>query len=89
MLQALLDLLCDPTCLMGMATLLPIIESLDSLITFSHIRDVFIYDFIGAVKVCKGQLYSRYNFHSQAFTTDKFFVFKSIAGGTHDHIHTR
>ena len=40
------------------------------------------------MKVCKGQLYSMYNCHSQAFTTDEFFVFKSIAEGTHDHIYT-
>ena len=87
--QAILDLLCDPTCLLGMATLLPLIESLDSLITFSHKRNVFICDFIGVVKVCEGQLYSMYNCHSRAFTTDEFFVFKNIAKGTHDHIHTR
>ena len=30
-----------------------------------------------------------YNCHSGAFNTDKFFLFKSIAEGTHDHIHTR
>jgi hypothetical protein len=71
-----------------MATLLPLIESLDSLITFSHKCDVFICDFIGVVKVCEGQLYSMYNCHSQTFTTDEFFVFKSITEGTHDHIHT-
>jgi hypothetical protein len=89
MLQVVLDLLCDPTCLLGMAALLPLIEALDTLITFSHKRDVFICDFIGAVKVCEGQLYTMYNCHSQAFMTDEFFVFKSLAKGTHDHIHTR
>ena len=89
MLQAVLDLLCDPTCLLEMATLLPLIEALDSMITFSQKCDVFICDFIGAVKVCQGQLYTLYNCHSQSFTTDEFFVFKGIVEGTHDHIHTR
>ena len=86
--QAILDVLCDPTCLLGMAALVSLIESLDSLITFSQNRDVFIYDFIGVVKVCKGQLYSMYNCHSRVFSTNEFFVFKSIIEGTHDHIHT-
>ena len=49
-----LDLLCDPTYLLGMATLLPLIECLDSLITFAHKCDVFICHFIGAMKVCVG-----------------------------------
>ena len=75
-------------CLLGMAALVPLIETVDSLITFSQKRDVFICDFIGAVKVCEGQLYSLYNCHSRAFTTDEFFVFKSIIEGTHNHIHT-
>jgi hypothetical protein len=72
-----------------MAALLPLIEALDSLITFSQKRDVFICDFIGAVKVCEGQLYTLYNCHSQSFKSDEFFVFKGIVEGTHDHIHTR
>ncbi len=72
-----------------MAALLPLIEALDSLITFSQKRDVFICDFIDAMKMCEGQLYTLYNCHSQSFTTDKFFVFKGIVEGTHDHIHTR
>ena len=87
--QAVLDVLCDPTCLLGMAALVPFIESLDSVITFSWKRDVFICDLIDAVKVCEGQLYSMYNCHSRALTIDEFFVVKSIIEGTHDHIHTR
>ena len=39
------------------------------------------------MKVCEG--YSMYNCLSHAFTTNEFFVFKSIIEGTHDHIHTR
>ena len=88
-LQAVLDLLCDPTCLLGMCALLPLIECLDSLITFAQKQDVFICDFIGAVKVCEGQLYNMYNCHSRDFNTNEFFLFKSITEGTHDHIHTR
>ena len=78
----------DPTCLLGMCALLPLIECLDSLITFAQKRNVFICDFIGAVKVCEGQLYNMYNCHSGTFSTDEFFLFKSITEGTHDHIHT-
>ena len=52
--HVVLDVLCDPSCLLGMATLVPLIESLDSLIIFSKKRDVFICDFIGALKVCMG-----------------------------------
>ncbi len=85
----MLDPLCDPTCLLGMSALLPLIECLDSLITFTQKRDVFICYFIGAVKVCEGKLYNMYNCHSGASNTDEFFSFKSITEGTHDHIHTR
>lgn len=81
MLQAVLDLLCDPTCLLGMAALLPLIECIDTLITFSQKRDVFICNFIGAVKVCEGQLYTMYNCHSQAFLTDEFFCVQELGRG--------
>ena len=55
----------------------------------SQKHNLFICDFIGVVKVCKGQLYSMYNCHSHAFTSDKFFVLKSIIESTHNHVHTR
>jgi hypothetical protein len=65
-------------------TLVPLIGSLDS-----QKHNVFICDFVGAVRVCEGQLYSMYNCHSRVFTTDELLVFKSIIEGTNDHIHTR
>ena len=61
--HVILNLLCDPTCLVEMTTFFPLIEFLDSLITFSHKRDVFICDFIGVVKLCEGLLYSMYLWH--------------------------
>ena len=39
------------------------------------------------MKVCEGQLYSMYNCHLRAFTTNEFIVFKGIIKGTHEYIH--
>lgn len=55
-LQALLDILGDPTCLLGMDALLPLLEMVDFLIIFAQKSKVFICNFIEALKVCEGAI---------------------------------
>ena len=83
------DILVDPTCLFGTVALLLLIKVVDFFITFSHKHNVFMCDFIGAIKVCEGQLYSLYNCCLGVFNNNKFFIFKNLLKGTHNLIHTR
>jgi len=50
--QACLLLLHDPYPLLGMCTLLPLLKAIDKLITFVQKQDVYICDFVAAIKIC-------------------------------------
>jgi hypothetical protein len=52
-----LSLLCDLELIMGMLTILPLLDCVHSLIKFAQSHDVFMGDFINAVKMCQLELY--------------------------------
>jgi hypothetical protein len=52
-----LSLLIDPFCLLGMCTLLPLLEAVDTLHVFAQKQNVFVTDFVAALKVTEGQLF--------------------------------
>ncbi len=70
-----------------MAALLPLLEAVDNLITFAQKRDVYICDFVAAVKVCQGQLYSMYEDHAIRFNTDEFWAYKNLLDCSHEQVH--
>lgn len=84
-----MDSMLDPYTLMGMACMIPLLEAIDSLVTFAHSRDIVICNFIATLKVCKGQLYTIYYNRALAFKSNKFFGYKRLIDGSHKRIHLR
>jgi len=87
--QACLKLLLDPYTLLGMMALLPLLDAVDNLVTFAQKRDVYVCDFLAALKTCQGQLYSMYEDSSTSFATDEFWSFKNLLECSHEQIHLR
>ena len=85
--QPCLTKLLDPYTVLGMAALLPLLEAVDNLITFAQKRDVYICDFVAALKVCQGQLYSLYEDQATRFSTDEFWAYKNLLDCSHEHVH--
>lgn len=67
-----LSIMVDPYALLGMTVLMPLLEIVDLVMTFVQKRDVFICDFVAALKLAKGQFYTIYVDKATAFSTDKF-----------------
>lgn len=79
----------DPYALLGMTALMPLLEAVDLLVTFAQKRDVFICDFVAALKLAEGQLYTMYVDKATAFSTDEFWAFKNILDCSHSQIHLK
>jgi hypothetical protein len=52
-----LDLLCDVGTLLALPCILPLLESVDSLMRFAQSRDIFVSDYVATVKICQAELY--------------------------------
>jgi hypothetical protein len=52
-----LNILCDLERIMGLLTILPLSDYVHSLIKFAQSHDVFVGDFINAVKMCELEFY--------------------------------
>ncbi len=55
-----LDLLCDLHMLLGLSSLLPLLEAMHALIKFAQGKDIFICDFVVVIKICQIDLYMMY-----------------------------
>jgi len=55
-----------------MMALMPLLETIDLLVTFAQKRDVYIYDFVAALKIEEGQLYTLYFDKATSYTIDEF-----------------
>lgn len=44
----------DPYTLLGMTALMPLLETIDMLVTFAQKRDVYVCDFVAALKIAEG-----------------------------------
>lgn len=60
---------------MGITPFMPLLETVDVLVTFAQKRDIFIFDFVVALKICEGQLYSLYVDKCTSFGGDEFCAF--------------
>jgi len=58
--KANLDLLCDVEIFLGLTCILPLLECMQFLLKFAQAQDVFICDFIDAIKACERDLYRMY-----------------------------
>jgi len=89
--QAMLNYehLCDIHILLGLACILPLLESVHALIKFAQSKDVFECDLVVPIKDCQGDVYNMYYDSTSKFTTDSFSTFKSLLELKHENIHMR
>ena len=66
------DVLCDIQVLLSMVCLVPLLKVVYSLIQFAQGRNIFIGDFVVAVKVCEGQLYRMFVDAQFAYGKEEF-----------------
>jgi len=72
-----------------MVELLLLLDALDNLVNFAQKCDVFICDFIAAVKICHASLHSMYQDSTTAFSTDEFWSFQNLVDFSHEQIHLK
>jgi hypothetical protein len=72
-----------------MCTLLPLLEAVDTLHVFAQKQNVFVTDFVAALKVTEGQLFSLYVDKGMNFSSDEFWAFRGLLDCTHESIHFR
>ncbi len=75
--------------LLGLTAMLPLMEGIGSLLKFAQKWEVFICDFIVAMKVCQGQHYRLYSDNNTTFTDDEFCSFNALMVCNHQQIHLR
>jgi hypothetical protein len=78
------NLLVDISIPIALAGFLPLLETVHYLVKFSQQQDIFICDYLAAVKVCQGQLYELYCDPVSSFTSDSFREFTDLISGRHD-----
>ncbi len=58
--KANLELLCDIKGFLGLACMIPMLESIQGLFKFAQIQDAYVCDFVVIVKSCERDLYRMY-----------------------------
>jgi len=84
-----LRLLLDPYTLLRMVAFLPLLDAVDTLVNFDQKRNVFICDFIAAVKIYQASLSTIYVDPATSFGTDEFWSFQNLVDCSHEHIHLK
>jgi hypothetical protein len=79
-LQKLLDL----ELIFGLHCILSLLELVQTLIKYTQGKDVYICDFVEAIKMCKVKLYELYIYHECKFKDETFNAFHSLLVGKHD-----
>jgi len=80
---------CDIHIFLGLACILPLLESIHVLIKFAQSKDVFVCDLVVPIKDCQGDVCNMYCDPTSKFTTDSFWAFKSLLELKHENIHMR
>jgi hypothetical protein len=80
------SLLVDVSVPIALTCFLPLLETVHYLVKFSQQRDIFICDYLGAVKVCQGQLYTLYSDPQTSFRSDAFREMTDLLGCRHGTI---
>jgi len=79
----------DPYALLGMTTLMLLLETIDLLVTFTQKRDVYVCNFIVALKIAERKLFTLFVDKSAAYSEDEFWAFKNILDCSHNQIHMK
>ncbi len=53
--------LCDVGTILGLPCVLPMLESINALMKFVQVNDVFVCDYIAIIKICQTNMYKMYN----------------------------
>jgi hypothetical protein len=72
------DLLCDVQILLGLATVLPLLQSIHNLIKFNQLKEIFTCGYVPTPKVCQGKIYVLYMDVDIEFKFDVFDGYKSL-----------
>lgn len=75
-----LDLLLDLETLFSMPAMMPLLQSVNSLIKFAQHRSCYICDFMSAVKICQSEIISFYLDPAMAFSGPAFQKWLDIVG---------
>jgi hypothetical protein len=86
LLQVSLELLLDPYVLLGLVAIQPMLESIDALYVWAQKSDAFICDFIAALEVCEGQLYTFYVDHTTSYGRDDFWALSALLECSYESI---
>ena len=73
-----LDLLCDVGTLLALLCLTPLLESVESLIKFAQSPNVFVSDYVAAVKIYQAEIYMMYIDPDTSFMASHFQMFCDI-----------
>jgi hypothetical protein len=87
--QSNLFLFTNVETLLGLNTMMPLLEAIHSLIKFAQLKDVFVYDFITIMKICEGDVYCMFCDSQSSFEGDVFTNFKALINIAHDNISLR
>ena len=87
--HTIFELLCIPYFLLGMCCLIPLLESIDSLVKFSQGRNVFVCNMVATIKMRQGQLFSLYFDKTTCYSSDEFLSFKNLLDCSHEVIHMK
>jgi hypothetical protein len=83
------DRLLDVQILIGLSCFLPMLRSLNSFMEFAQSRNVFISDYLAAVKECQMEITAFYIDSVTKFIQDQFWDFNALIEVKHDGIPMR
>jgi len=72
------ELLCDIGTLLGLPYLMPLLESMNSLMKFVQSDHVFVSDYVAAIKICQGELYAMYSDKDSTWQQQHFQMFYNV-----------
>jgi hypothetical protein len=81
------ELLYDVNLLISLSCLLLMLETIHALIKFAQKWDGFVCDFVAAIKICQGQLYSHYSNLDIKYVSDVFKKFQDLVDCNHNMVH--
>ncbi len=81
-----LEHLVDIQIMLGLSCLLPFLRSIHSLMKFAQKCNVFVCDYLVAMKVCQGELAIFYIDNETTFHHDVFYDFKALEACQHNVI---
>jgi len=80
------EALIDVETMLGLACLVPLLEQLNAVIKFSQRRNIFVCDFVAALKHCQKELFLNYCDGQFAYQSDVFYDFNTLANLSHPDI---